>query len=126
MSLREIPKEEWAMFLEQFSRDHRAWIATIERSGLSSHRDIIERRIAGVVPEIHGRQIGAVAIQFQDDAESGTGWRVEAPTRLSADETKDGLVQSLEIEGQDGDCTRIRFRAVAPPEALDGVAPGEV
>jgi len=125
MTLREIPKEEWAMFLDQFSRDHRAWIATIERSGLS-HRDIIERRIAGVAPEMHGRQIRGVAIQFQDEAGASIGWRVEAPTRLRADETKDGLVQSLEIEGQDGDCTRIRFRAVAPPEALDGVAPGEL
>ena len=126
MSLREIPREEWAIFLDQFSRDHHGWIATIERAERSSHRDIIERRIVAVAPEIHGRQISGVAIEFQDDAGAGASWRVEPPTRLRADENKDGLVQSLDIDGPDGTRTRIRFRTVAPPEALDGIAPGEL
>ena len=37
-----------------------------------------------------------------------------------------GAARGLEIQDESGECTRIRFRAAPLPEALDGIAPGEL
>jgi hypothetical protein len=52
--------------------------------------------------------------------------QIDAPASLRVDETADGVARGLEIVDDDGECTRIRFRAAALPETLDGIAPGEV
>jgi hypothetical protein len=41
-------------------------------------------------------------------------------------QTDDGADRGLEIVDDAGVCTRVRFRAAAIPEMLDGVAPGEL
>ena len=48
------------------------------------------------------------------------------PTSVRIDETPDGVARSLEIVDEDGECTRIRFRAAPVPETLDGITPGEL
>jgi hypothetical protein len=30
---REVPRSEWAGALERFSREHRAWLAVVDRAG---------------------------------------------------------------------------------------------
>jgi hypothetical protein len=48
MSGREIPIAQWPEFLDQFSREHRAWLATVDRvrPGESGHTDVIERPLS--------------------------------------------------------------------------------
>jgi hypothetical protein len=128
MSVREIPAEQWRPFLEQFSRDHRAWLATVERvhAGGPGYVAAPERPLGAVVPEGDARRVVGIAIQFQPDSRAGEPLRIDAPARLRVDETKEGAARALEIEDARGDCTRILFRAAPPLEALDGLAPGEL
>lgn len=39
MSVREIATREWPAFLDRLGREHRAWLATVERSGRIEARD---------------------------------------------------------------------------------------
>jgi hypothetical protein len=127
MSVREIPSGEWQTFLEQFSRDHRAWLATVERvrGGRRPHVAAAGRPLASVTPEVDTDRIVGIAIEFQQDARDGGAVRVRTPKRLRVDETAQGTARVLEIEDDRGDLTLIRFRAAPLPEALDGLAPGE-
>jgi hypothetical protein len=57
------------------------------------------------------------------DAQNGT----LIPGRvLSVDETAEGTVRGVEIQDEHGECIRIQFGAAPVPEALDGIAPGEL
>ena len=127
MNTREIPAADWRPFLEQFSRDHRAWLATIERiAGASRQIDVVERPLGSVVPQLAGGRVVGIVIRFQEDSATTPGIHVESPMVLRVDETAAGSAHTLEIESGSGERTRILFRASPPLEALDGVAPGEV
>ncbi len=128
MSVRDIPATQWEDFLEDFTRSHRAWLATVERlrGGTPSRVVIHDRPLASVTTERQDQQVAAIAVQFQPDSPDTETVRVEKPARLRVDETGAGTARALEIDDGRGECTRIRFRAAPPPEALDGVTPGEV
>jgi hypothetical protein len=126
--VREIPETEWQEFLAQFSLGHRAWLATVDR-GRGATKGYVaakERPLSSVIPEISARRVVGIEIRFQEDSRAREPIRIDAPIRLRVDETADGSARGLEIEDDRGECTRIRFRAAPLPEALDGIAPGEL
>lgn len=128
MSVREIPLDQWSEFLDQFSRGHRAWLATIDRvhPDSVSHTEAVERPLSAVVPRISARRVAGIDIRFQQDSHAHEPIRIERPASVRVDETADGAARGLEIVDEEGQCTRVRFRAAPWPEMLDGVAPGEL
>ena len=128
MSVREIPAADWPEFLDQFSRGHRAWLATVDRllPGKSRHVEAVDRPLRSVTPEISARRVVRINIRFQEDSQTREPIRIDAPTTLRVDETAEGAARGLEIDDEDGECIRIRFRAAPMPEMLDGIAPGEL
>jgi hypothetical protein len=127
MTLREIPESRWREFLEQFNRSHRAWLATVDQVGPGAlPLDAGEHALRSVTPEESTGRILSLEISFQEDARARGPVRIQAPTRISVDETNEGTAQGLEILDAQGGRTHIRFRAAPLPEMLDGVAPGEV
>jgi hypothetical protein len=117
MSLQRIDRAQWPRVLERFSREHRAWLATVWEV-----RGDVEATRADARPlrSIAFEEPGRVAIQFADGSPE---LRIESAriVRIDADE---GVERGLEIEAPDG-ITWLRFRAAARPDALDGLAPGE-
>ena len=128
MSVREIPTAQWQEFLEQFSRGHRAWLATVDRvqPGAPGHIEAVERPLGSVTPDVSARRVVGIEIRFQEDSHAREPIRIDAPVRVCVDETQDGTARGLEIQDEDGECLRIRFRVAPLPETLDGVAPGEL
>jgi hypothetical protein len=128
MSVREIPLHQWADFLDEFSRGHRAWLTTIDRLDPDSvgHTDAIERPLSAVVPQITGRRVAGIEIRFQQASHAHESIRIGRPTSIRVDDTADGAARGLEIIDEEGRCTRVRFRAAPLPEMLDGIAPGEL
>lgn len=111
MSMREIPARDWPAFLDQLGRDHRAWLATIERSGLIQARDEPLESISAVDGiEI---QIGRQVV------------RVDEPQAVRVEETVEGATQALQIDDATGGRLTLRFRVAVAPGALDGIAPAE-
>ncbi len=126
--MREIPAIEWPEFLAQFNREHRAWLATIERArpGTPRATEAVECPLESVTPELRARRVVGIDIRFLDDARAREAIRVDAPASLRVDETAEGTVRGVEIQDERGECVRIQFRAAPLPEALDGIAPGEL
>jgi hypothetical protein len=128
MSAREIPIAQWAEFLDQFSREHRAWLATVDRvrPGAPSHTEGVERPLAAVVAQMTAHRIARIEIRFQETSQAREPIEIEAPTSVRVEETSDGVTSGLEITDEGGECTRLRFRAAPRAEMLDGIAPGEL
>jgi hypothetical protein len=118
MKPRDIPRSEWSRFLESFGRRHRSWLATVEEwpRGLPEVTRAVDRPLESVAAED-----GAIVIRFGDAADA---LRVDAPQALRVDEAARGEELGLDLETGRG-VTRLRFRAAALPEELDGMAPSE-
>jgi hypothetical protein len=128
MTASDIPQSEWPTVLEEFSREHRAWLATVERIDPigSRHVEASERPLNAVTPEITARRVVGIAIQFQADSHGANVVHIDTPTHVRMNLSETGSSRGLEIEDELGGCTRILFRAIPLPEALDGITPGEI
>jgi hypothetical protein len=118
----DIPREQWPEFLDVFSRQHRAWLTTIEPAirGVATARPL-----RAVEPVRREGVLTAVDISFAGDS-GGATVRVENPVALRLEQTAEGADRAIEITDDEGLCTRLGFRTTAPSEMLDGVAPGEL
>jgi hypothetical protein len=111
MSVREIPTPEWAPFLERLGREHRAWLATVDRDGrVEAREEPLESISAAKGIDI---RLGKKSI------------RVDEPRCVRIEETEEGAIQALHIEDATRKCVSLRFRVAVAPGALDGLAPAE-
>ena len=128
MTWHDIPLAEWPEFLRQFSHEHRAWIAEVERTASGTELpETVTRRFIAAHADIRNSRATAIELRFLQEDEADDTLRIPGPTTLSAEETSDGAVQGIDIEAQDGRHVRVHFRGVAQPDVfLDGIAPGEL
>ena len=124
MSVHDVPRRRWTDMLEDFSRGHRGWLASVVTVGpgpeLLSHTEF--RPLESVTVAQTGGRPTAVRVGFQ----GGPTVLVEAPRTLGVDRRDDGAERALEIGAADAKFVRIAFRATALPEELDGIAPAEL
>jgi hypothetical protein len=121
MKTHDVPRTEWPEFLARFNREHRAWLATIHgmEHGLPLTR----------VPSVPIKAVTLVSERPDDTLRltlgNGISLCAPRPRALRVQEAEEGIERALEIETVDGALIRIAFRAVARPDELDGLAPGE-
>lgn len=124
MSVHDVPRSRWADVLEQFSRGHRGWLASLVtvRPGpeLASRTDWYP--LESVTVAQTERHTTAIRVAFQ----SGPIVCVRAPRTLGVDRRDDGAERALEIDAAEGEFVRMVFRATALPEEVDGIAPAEL
>ena len=117
--IHEVPAGEWCLFLEGFSCEHRAWLATIhvvDTGGAVTRWTPVRLKSA--------RHVGDAAL-FEFSGERPSLY-VRRPGALRIQHTDIGAVQALEIDTLDSQFIRLAFRATALPEQLDGLAPSEL
>ncbi len=119
MSIHDVPRWRWADALEEFSRGHRGWLASVVRWVLVRCCCPIPAASAGIR---NRPQTGSVRVGFQ----GGPTVLVEAPRTLGVDRRDDGAERSLEIDTAGAESVRLVFRETALPDALDGIAPAEL
>ena len=121
MMIHDVPRAEWPTFLEQFNRQHRAWLATIH--GMEHGRPVTR------VPSVPILAVTLISELAEDTLRltlgNGISLCAPRPRALRVQETEDGVDRALEIETVDGALIRIAFRAVARPDQFDGLAPAE-
>ncbi len=113
---REIQRERWREFLDEFSRAHEDWLVDV--STFDPHR--------GVQPIVHDRPLqgitfdgNCIAIGLDGGAETHLTHVIEHPDALSV-EQEDHVQRSLAILS--GAATVVvRFRSALPAEMVDGV-----
>ena len=73
MSAREIEVAQWPQFLDQFSREHRAWLVTVDRMppGSPGDAEVVERPLGSVLPQPPAGRIARIEIRFQQASRTG-------------------------------------------------------
>jgi hypothetical protein len=122
MTIRHVPPPQWHAFLDRFSREHRAWLATVH--GVEHGRPTTR------VPSVAIRSVsleedvldGIVRVTYGN----GLSLCAPGPSAVRVQQTDDGADCALEIDTAGGALVRVAFRATARAEELDGMAPCEL
>lgn len=122
MTVRDVPRSEWSSFLERFTREHRAWRATIH--GIERGAPVTCVRSAAIRSVTLETHAPDPIVRFT--LVNGVSLCAPRPCAVRVQETKDGAECALEVDTVDGAFTRLAFRATALPEQLDGIAPNEL
>ncbi len=135
MPVTAIPQGQWEAFADQFSRQHRGWLVTVEATDSRSLK--LNARQAGAPSRVlaHDEVLREVALeqgetpgQFRILVGQQPGrlvHRIRRPLEVRFEVTDDGAHQGLWIDDADGTTTCVRFRTPAQPEVLDGISQAE-
>ncbi|HEY1304339.1 MAG TPA: hypothetical protein VGF24_12350 [Vicinamibacterales bacterium] len=121
MMIRSVPAREWRSFFERFSREHRAWRATIH--GIERRAPVTcvpSEALESVTLDTRGSD-HVVRLTFAN----GLSLCAPQPRDVRVQSTDEGVPCALEVETADEAFVRLAFRATAVPAQLDGIGPGE-
>jgi hypothetical protein len=123
MPTQDIPRTEWAPFLDAFSRQHEGWLTTIEvvTTGLGAHREVRDKPLTGITEDRIRGDAASIAVSAGERPEDHVTHVIERPSRVALELTEEGAHKGLRIESESGEMTLVLFRAPALPETLDGV-----
>jgi hypothetical protein len=124
MPTTEIPREEWTAFFDRFSRQHEAWLATLEvfDPEMGAQEKAHDLPFKGITVDSENGALGTrVTISLGKTPEPQVTHTVAGATRVWLEQTPAGANAALEIESADGAKTLLRFRSALPPEMVDGV-----
>lgn len=119
---REVPREEWPAFFDMFSRQHQAWLVTVELFGpeIGAQVEVRDRPLGGITAELRQGREDSIALFF-GTIPSDLTHTVTRPTRVWLKQTVSGANEALEIECASGPTTLLRFRSPLLLEMVDDV-----
>ena len=122
MPTREIPRDEWVEFFDNFSNRHQGWLVTIEMLGADLGDQIQARDLPleGIIAEPNDEGGGVIEILAGRKPDSHISHTVSAPVRVWLKQTDQRADEVLEIESEDIRVL-IRFRSAMPAEMVDGI-----
>jgi hypothetical protein len=115
METREIPKAEWQVALDRFSRGHHGQAAKIATAGAieKSMRQADGLPLFGATVEQNGGKGPLIEIIAGDPTGVHVSHTVSCPTHVRVAEWNDGVSGLLEIESEDGTTASVQ---VGPTE----------
>lgn len=123
MSTQEIPRHEWAPFLDGFSQQHEGWLVTLEvfAPEIGAQQQATELPLEGIAVASGKDEPESIAISIGHDPEGHITHTVNSPAHIWLEQTSAGANAALEIESEDETKTLLRFRSALPAEMVDGV-----
>jgi hypothetical protein len=127
MDTKEIPREEWRKFFDEFSRQHRGWITTVEVVGgdIGDQEETTRLPLAGISAEVKASKTTIEIIVGERSVEPETRVTriIQAPKRVWFKPPEQPGDEAVEIESEDGRKTLVIFARI-PPEQVERQLPG--
>ncbi len=117
---REVPRGEWPVFFDMFSRQHQAWLVTVELIGpeIGAQIEVRNRPLGGITAELRPGHEDSISLCF-GTIPSELTHIITHPTRVWLKQTISGADEALEIECDGGPTTLLRFRSPMLLEMVD-------
>jgi len=122
MATQEIPRDEWKIFFDTFSRQHEGWLATLEvlATDIGAQQEAHDLPLEGITAASKDDKSQEITINLGKTAEDHVTHTITEPTRVWLEQSSHGANAALEIESADVK-TLLRFRSALPAEMVDGV-----
>lgn len=122
MATKEIPREAWTGFFDDFSRRHEGWLVTVEVLGsVGAQVEARELPLLGITSDRDGGS--TISIMVGATPEGRATHIIGKPTHVRLEEAAAGVDRALQVESRSGETTLISFRSAVAPEMVDGILP---
>lgn len=123
MRTKQIPKNEWASFLDRFSRQYEGWLVNLEVFNPEIGAQVEETGLPleGLTDEWDEVKGNTIMIMAGNTPDNHIMHSINRPTEMSLEQTDEGADAALSIKSADGTTALLRFRAAVLPETVDAV-----
>lgn len=115
-----VARAEWNAFLEEFSRRHEGWLASLRAKEEGARKEQVVARHLPLERVEFDEEGNRIRIHLRGGKRKRILYLVEEPISLRIDVGEDGAEWGLEIHSS-GRETRLRFRSSLPTEMVDGI-----
>ena len=117
---RDIQREQWSKFFDNFTREHRGWTITLEIIGTEIGAQIQDRELVfeGIATE--GKETASqIMIMAGETPDGHITHRIARPVQVGFDEDEQSASALIVIKGADAITTLLKLRAPAFLEVVD-------
>jgi len=117
MNTRDIPREQWIRFFDDFSKSHEGWIVTLEvlGSGIGDQEVVNNLPLVGISADVKaGENRIDIIVGGRPDADVTRF--IESPKHIWIKEPRLPGDEAIEIESEDGIKTILNFHRIRPEE----------
>jgi hypothetical protein len=117
MLTREIPREQWVRFFNDFSKQHEGWVVTLEvlGSNIGAQEEVTRLPFVGISADVKDRENRIdIIVGGRPDAHLTHG--INAPKRVWLKEPEEVAHEAVAVESEDGTTTLMRFEHLPPEE----------
>jgi hypothetical protein len=117
MLTREIPREQWIKFFDEFSKKHEGWIVTVEVIGfdIGDQEEANGLPLVGISADLKAGE-NRIAVIAGGRIDANVTRIIEKPARVWIKEPKTVADEAVEVESDDGTRTLVSFRYIPPEE----------
>ena len=118
MLSREIPREQWIRFFDDFSKQHEGWIVTWEVLGsdIGDQEKTKRLPLVGITADVKGDK-PRIDVMVGGRLDAHVSQIMEAPKRVWFKEPEEVGHEAIEVESEDGKVTLVTFSHVDPEVA---------
>jgi hypothetical protein len=117
MLTKEIPREEWIRFFDDFSKKHEGWIVTVEVLGsdIGYQEEANGLPLVGISADLKDRE-NRIEIIVGGRVDADLTRIIEKPERVWIKQPQEVADEAVEVESKDGTKTLVSFHYVSPEE----------
>ena len=117
MQTRDIPREQWVRFFDDFSKNHEGWIVTLEVLGadIGDQEEANNLPLVGISADLKARE-NRVEIIVGGRPDVDLTRSIERPKHVWVKEPRLPGDEAMEIESEDGIKTILNFHRIRPEE----------
>ena len=117
MQTRDIPREQWIRFFDDFSKNHEGWIVTLEVLGadIGDQEEANNLPLVGISADVKARE-NRVEIIVGGRPDVDLTRFIERPKHVWVKEPRLPGDEAMEIESEDGIKTILNFHRIRPEE----------
>lgn len=117
MQTREIPREQWVKYFDDFSKKHEGWIVTLEALGsdLGDQEAATGLPLVGISADLKARE-NRVEIIIGGRPDADVTHIINTPKRVWVKASKTPGDEAVEVESEDGTKMLVTFHHVPPEE----------
>lgn len=117
MLTREIPREQWGKYFDDFSKKYEGWVVDVEEldSEIGDQKEAIGLPLVGISADLKDRE-NRVEVIIGGRPDADVTRIINAPKRVWVKEPQAAGDEVIEVESEDGTRTLITLRHVPPEE----------
>lgn len=123
MQTRDIPREQWIRFFDDFSKSHEGWIVPLEVVGsdIGDQEEASGLPLVGISADVKARE-NRLDIIVGGRPDADVTRFIEKPKHVWVKEPRAPGDEAIEVESEDGTSTLLNFHHI-PPERTERQLP---